>query len=129
MVSATDFDPLLAVEDQVRGELPVHGAGADGQQPRRGVGHGAGGGPGVARRADHGDAVPGGVEGPDGDAVPEVLRGGSPQRDGEHVHAVVDGRVERRDDVGVEALAAVDGVPAHLVAAACARGAPPLAVP
>ena len=55
--------------------------------------------------------------------------GGSPQRDGEHVHAVVDGRVERRDDVGVEALAAVDGVPAHLVRRGVRRGAPPLAVP
>jgi hypothetical protein len=45
------------------------------------------------------------------------------------VHAVVDGGVERRQDVRVEALAAVHGWEAHTVAAPRARGALPVAVP
>ena len=42
------------------------------------------------------------------------------------MHPVVDGRVERRDDVGVEALAAVHGAPAHLVGRGVRPGGPAL---
>ena len=106
---------LPVLEDDVGREVAVHGAGAGGEDPRREVGGGAEGGARVAGGADDGDAAADSVEGPDGDAVVEVVGGVAAEGEREHVHAVVDGGVERGQDVGVEALAAVHWRVAHAV--------------
>jgi hypothetical protein len=112
------------VEDDVGRELAVHGASARGEEPRREVGGGAECRARVAGGADDGDAAADGMEGSDGDAVVQVVGGVAAQGERQHVHAVVDGGVERRQDVRVEALAAVHGRETHAVGRhARARGA------
>jgi hypothetical protein len=106
---------LRVVVDEVRRELAVHGTGADCKDPRRDVGDGTEAGAGVAGGADDGDAAADGVEGPDGDAVVEVVAGLAAKGERQHVHAVVDGGVKRGQDVRVEAPAAVHGRVAHAV--------------
>jgi hypothetical protein len=71
----------------------------------------------VTGGADDGDAAADGVEGDRGGLAAEVER----QHVHRTVHAVVDGGVERRQDVRVEALAAVHGREAHAVAPPRAR--------
>jgi hypothetical protein len=106
---------LGAVVDEVGRKLAVHGAGAGGEDPGRDVGDGAQAGARVAGGADNGDAAADGVEGPDGDAVVEVVAGLAAEGERQNVHAIVDGGVERGQDVRVEALAAVHGRVAHAV--------------
>lgn len=111
----SDLESPLIADHHVVGEIPVHGASRHRDQPRRDVRDRAVAGPGVPRRADHGDAVLHGVEGADRDAVVEQRGGVAAEGDGEDVHAVVYGRVEGGQDVRVEALVAGDRRPADLV--------------
>lgn len=103
------------VEDDVRGELAVHGAGAGGEEPRRNIGDSAKARTRVASGADDRDATSDGMEGSDGDAVFEVVGRVTTKGERQDVHAVVDGSIERRQDIGVEALAAVHRRKAHAV--------------
>jgi hypothetical protein len=121
----THLDPGVVEHGEGR-ELPVDGAGGDGEDPRRDVGDGAEVRALVAGGADDGDPRLDGVQRADGDGVVEVVSGVAADGGRDDVHAVVDGGVERREDVAVEALAAVDGAEADAVGGnARARGPAP----
>ena len=62
-------------EDGVRGELSVHGAGSDGEDPRCDVSYCSPARTGVAGGANDGDSVLNGVEGTDSDPVGDVVDG------------------------------------------------------
>lgn len=115
---------LVIPKNHPTSEIAIDRAGADGDLPRRDIGNGGVGGAGVPGRANHSDPLHGGMEGSDGEAVVEEGRGASAEGGGDDVDAVGDSGVEGGEDVGVEALVALDGSPADLVGGdAGARGA------
>jgi hypothetical protein len=92
-------------------EVAVERAGADGGDPRRGVGDRGGGRAGVARRAGDEHAGRRGAERAHGHGVAEVGRRAAAEGEREHAHAVGQGGVDAGEDVGGKAPFR----PAHLV--------------
>jgi hypothetical protein len=121
---SADHDGLAIPKNNPVDESAIDAARRHRQHPRRDVADVPQIQPRVPGRRGRDHPTPHGVEGADGYHVAEVVkREGATDGDGDHVHAVGDGVVEPREDVGLAAANLVDGEPgAGHPAASCAAG-------
>jgi len=105
----------VVTKNNISWEFSIHGAGSNRNMPgckilRSGILR-----PTIPGGANHHNSTLRRMERSNCHAVIQQTRRGTTERHRQHVHAVVDGCVKRRQDVGVEALVAADGGPADLV--------------
>lgn len=113
--SCPNLNLLLVPKNDKTRELPVHGAGSDGDLPGRNIGYRTGCRSRISGRANHNNPMLHGVEWANGYTIVKQRIWISSKRHRQHVDAVVDRQIKRRQYIGIEALISGRWRPADLV--------------